>query len=167
MQDFLNKLCNIIFISLNEKRMEVKVTSLMNQFRDVINSIYEGIIAINTNGSITNINKAAEKMLGLELGNKKGHHIKNLFPDFNVEDVINMSYSSGSDQYFGKEISYNGSGNRKINLFYNITLMYEDKSVSGAVLSFRRKEEVEEMANRIVKENKKTTFPVLSVRVTS
>jgi len=158
MQDFLNKLCNIIVISLNEKRMEIKVTSLMSQFRDVINSIYEGIIAINTNGSITNINKAAEKMLGLEHGIKKGHHIKNLFPDFNVEDVISMNYSSGSDQYYGKEISYNGNGNNKISLFYNITLMYEDKSVSGAVLSFRRKEEVEEMANRIIKENKKTTF---------
>ncbi len=158
MQDFLNKLCNIIEISLNEKRMEVKVTSLLNQFRDVINSVYEGIIAINRQGGITNINRAAENMLGLKHGAKKGEHITKLFPDFEVEEIVNMKYSSGSEQYFGKEIAFNGLNGQRINLFYNITLMYEESRVSGAVLSFRRREEVEEMANRIYKENKKTTF---------
>jgi PAS domain S-box-containing protein len=158
MQDFLNKLCNIIFISLNEKRMEVKVTSLMNQFKDVINSVYEGIIAFNTQGSITNINRAAEKMLGLERGSNMGLHIKTLFPELDLDEIISMKYSIGDDKYYGRETTFKVSKNELINLFYNITLMFEENRVSGAVISFRRKEEVEEMANRIVKEHKKATF---------
>ncbi len=158
MQNFLNKLSNIIGMSLNEKKMEARVTSLMNQFKDVINSIYEGIIAINPQGKITNINQAAEKMLGLDRNNLNGSHIKILFPDFHVDDIVSIKHGRGSDQYYGKEISYIGSQGQALRLFYNITLMYEDGQVSGAVLSFRRKEEVEEMANRIVGANKKITF---------
>ncbi len=158
MQNFLNKLCNIIVMSLNEKKMESKVASLMNQFKDVINSVYEGVIAINSQGVITNINLAAEEILELEHNNLIGNHINKIFPDFNVIDVINMKYEVGSEQYYGKEISYKDSDNEELRLFYNITLMYEEDKVSGAVLSFRRREEVEEMATRIMKENKKTTF---------
>jgi len=161
MLNFLNKLCNIIVMSLNEKKMEAKVTSLMNQFKDVINSIYEGIIAINLQGNITNINRAAEKMLNLDRNSLNGSHINKLFPDFRVEDVISMKSSSGSDLYYGKEISYSGPhnpNNEASRLFYNITLMYEEEHLSGAVLSFRKKEEVEEMANRIIGANKKTNF---------
>ena len=158
MQNFLNKLCNIIVMSLNEKKMETKVASLMNQFRDVINSTYEGIIAINSQGKITNINLAAETILGLGHNSHNGLHISRLFPDFRVADVISMRNNAGSEQYYGKEIKYIDSGKKEMRLFYNITLMHEEDRVSGAVLSFRKKEEVEEMATRIMKENKKLTF---------
>ncbi len=158
MQDFLNKLSNTIVMSLNEKKMEAKVASLMNQFKDVINSVSEGIIAINPEGKITNINRAAESILALDRNDRRGHHISHLFSDFNIDKVINMQYGDRNDQYYGSEITYFGSGNEELRLFYNITLMHEEDRVSGAVLSFRKKEEVEEMANRIMKENKKGTF---------
>ncbi len=158
MQDFLSKLCNIILISLNEKKMESKVTSLMNQFKDVIDSIYEGVIAINNQGKITNINRAAENLLNLSQKNKSGSHINNLFPDFKVEDVLNDHKSNDNNLYYVNEASYTGPDNETLYLFYNVTLMYEEDRVSGAVLSFRRKEEVEEMATRIMKEKKKCTF---------
>ncbi len=158
MQDFLNKLCNIIVMSLNEKKMENKVASLMNQFKDVINSTYEGIIAINTHGKITNINLAAEKILGLKHHSQQGRHINLLFPDFRVADAISMQNDAGSERYYGKEIRYVDSEKEELRLFCNITLMHEDEQVSGVVLSFRKKEEVEEMATRIMKENKKRTF---------
>jgi len=158
MQDFLSKLGNIILISLNEKRMESKVTSLMNQFKDVINSIYEGVIAINNQGIITNMNHAAEEMLDLEYNSENGCHINDLFPDFVVEDAISKHNSAGEDLYYVNEVSYTGPENKTLYLFYNVTPMYEDGRVSGAVLTFRKKEEVEEMATRIMKENKKSTF---------
>lgn len=158
MQDFLYKLCNIIVMSLNEKKMEVKVISLMNQFKDVINSVYEGIIAINAEGKITNINRAAEQMLGLDYNSVNGNHIELLFPEFDVESIIRMSNSTSSDQYYGNETGFVSPDKGEFRLFYNVTLMYEENHVSGAVLSFRKKEEVEEMANRIIKENKKLSL---------
>ena len=158
MQNFLSKLCNIISISLNEKKMESKVTSLMNQFKDVINSIYEGVIAINNQGMITNINQAAQSMLNLKHSDRKRCHINVIFPDFKVKDVLNNQKNTESELYYVNEVTYNGPDNKTLFLFYNITLMYEEDRVSGAVLSFRRKEEVEELATRIMKENKKCTF---------
>ncbi len=158
MQDFLTKLCNIIIISLNEKKMESKVTSLMNQFKDVINSIYEGIVAVDPQGKVANINKAAKDMLNLDSRAVSGCHINRLFPGFDVDAVIGGRRVPGNDRYYENEISYNGPNGESMQLFYNVTLMYEESRVSGAVLSFRKKEEVEEMANRIIKENKKCTF---------
>jgi len=158
MQDFLSKLCNLILISINEKRMESKITSLMNQFKDVINSIYEGVIAINNQGIVTNVNQAAEEMLKIDHNSIYRTHINDLFPDFVVEDAINKNEHSDSDLYYVNEVSYTGPNKKTLYLFYNVTPMYEDGRVSGAVLTFRKKEEVEEMANRIMKENKKSTF---------
>jgi sigma-54 dependent transcriptional regulator, acetoin dehydrogenase operon transcriptional activator AcoR len=158
MQDFLSKLSNIIVMSLNEKKMESKVTSLMNQFKDVINSIYEAIIAVDRQGRITNINRAAESILMVDHNSQYGRHIDTLFPGFDFEQVVALNSGGATEQYYGKEISYDRAGNEPLRLFYNITLMHEDDRVSGIVLSFRRKEEVEEMATRIMKENKKCTF---------
>ncbi len=158
MQDFLSKLCNLILISINEKKMESKITTLMNQFKDVINSIYEGVIAINNQGIVTNVNQAAEEMLQIDHNSVYRTHINNLFPDFVVEDALNRNEHTDSDLYYVNEVSYAGPNNKTLYLFYNITPMYEDGRVSGAVLTFRKKEEVEEMANRIMKENKKCTF---------
>lgn len=158
MQDFLNKLCNIISISLNEKKMKSKVTSLMNQFKDVINALYEGVIAVNSQGMITNINRAAREMLNLEQNKRQGTHINTLFPDFQVQEVIKGQGGAGSALYYVHEVSYTGPDNKTLFLYYNVTPMYEDGRVSGVVLSFRRKEEVEEMATRIMTENKKCTF---------
>ena len=157
MQDFLNKLNNMIYISFNEKKMEARVTSLMNQFKDVINSVNEGIIAINLQGGIANINKAAGELLGLEVKLKQGHHIKTLFPGFNLDQIIANS-EVDSEQYYSRELVYNGPERKNLRLYYNVTLMYEEGRVSGAVISFKRREEVEELANRILKANTKSNF---------
>jgi sigma-54 dependent transcriptional regulator, acetoin dehydrogenase operon transcriptional activator AcoR len=147
----------MIYISFNEKKMEARVTSLMNQFKDVINSVNEGIIAINLQGSITNINKAAGELLGLEQGSKKGHHINTLFPDLSLENLIGTGEAQ-SEQYYSRELKYNGLERKNLCLYYDVTLMYEYERLAGAVISFRRKEEVEELANRILKANVKCTF---------
>ncbi len=157
MQDFLNKLINMIYISFNEKKMEARITSLMNQFKDVINSVYEGIIAVNRQGSITNINRAAGELLGLEEKLKQGHHVTTLFPDFDLDqEVSNSEVESG--QYYSRELAYNGPERKNLRLCYNVTLMHEEGRVSGAVISFKRREEVEELASRIMKANTKSTF---------
>jgi len=157
MQDFLNKLNNMIYISFNEKKMEARVTSLMNQIKDVIDSVNEGIIAINLQGNITNINKAAGELLGLEQDHKKGHHISTLFSDFKLENLVG-SGEEYDEQYYSRELVYNGKERKNLVLYSNLTLMREDQRVTGAVISFRRKEEVEELANRIVKASNKNAF---------
>lgn len=138
--------------------MENKVASLMNQFKDVINASREGIIAINPQGAITNINVAAERILGLEHSSQNDLHINRLFPDFRVVDAIRVQHDDETEQFYGKELKFVDSEKEELRLFYNITPMYEEDKVSGVVLSFRRKEEVEEMATRIMNENKKLTF---------
>ncbi len=157
MQDFLNKLNNMIYITFNEKKMEAKVISLMNQFKDVINSVNEGIVAINLQGSITNINRAAGELLGLEEKLKQGHHINTLFQDFNLEQLI-IGSNMSSEQYYSRELIYSGPERKNLQLYYNVTLMYEEGRVSGAVISFKCRAEVEELANRILKANTKSSF---------
>jgi sigma-54 dependent transcriptional regulator, acetoin dehydrogenase operon transcriptional activator AcoR len=151
LQRFLNNLSNFIAITLNEKKMGMKVNSLANQVKAVINFVHEGIIAINADGFITNINHSAQSMLETN-EDMRSKHISDLFPGFNPQALIRGNSSQSGSQYYEQELQYVTADHIELLLYCNITLMHEDNRVTGAVLSFRRKEELKKLASRIIGE---------------
>ena len=156
---FLNNLCNFIAITLNEKEMGMKVKSLANQVKAVIDFVHEGIVAINAEGAITNINQSALTMLDLseDVVNK---HIGDLFTGFNPRNFMLAGAESGSRNY-EHEIHYITDDHVELLLYCNITLMYESSRITGAVISFRRGEDLKKLATRIIGEEKKHTFEAI------
>jgi transcriptional regulator with PAS, ATPase and Fis domain len=160
LQKFLDNLCNFIAITLNEKKMEMKVNSLANQVNAVINFVHEGIIAINADGLITNINYSARSMLDRndDINNK---HINEIFPDFNPQELMRDNNTESANPYIEREIQYIADAHVELLLYCNITLMHENNIVTGAVISFRRKEELKKLVNRIIGEEKKYSFEAI------
>jgi transcriptional regulator with PAS, ATPase and Fis domain len=156
---FINNLCNFIAVTLKEKKMEMKVKSLAHQIKAVIDFVHEGIIAVNAEGRITNINQSALQMLCL--GDDPHHkQISDLFAGFNLHRLIQGGAESGSRNY-EQEIYYRVEGQAGLLLFCNITLMYEQSRVTGAVISFRRKDDLKILATRIIGEEKKLAFEAI------
>jgi len=156
---FLNSLCNFIAITLNEKSMGLKLNNLAHQIKAVIDFVHEGIIAINAEGYITNINQSAVEMLSLDphISNSRIFHISSLFTNFDPHTLLQGGAESGC-RNFEQEIHYLTEDGVDLLLYGNITLMYENGKVTGAVLSFRRKEDLQMLANRIVSGEKKYGF---------
>ncbi len=158
MLKFLHNLCNFIAITLNQKTMEESVSRLADQFRALVNSLHEGIIAIDAAGMIININQSAGNILNLD-SDMRNKHIKTLFQDFDSKILLNEN--SNLNRYYERELRYVNDNDPILLLLSNITLMYENNVVIGAVISFRKKEELKIMAKKIIGEDKDRTFQAI------
>lgn len=158
MLEFLHNLCNFIDVTLNQKIMEEKVGRLAEQFRALVNSLHEGIIAINADGLIVNINQSAYNILGLET-DMRSRHIKALFPGFDQKVLVMQS--SEKNRYYERELQYANDEGLNLLLLGNITLMQEKNRVTGAVISFREREDLTIMAKRIISKGKVDTFEAI------
>lgn len=156
--EFLNNLCNFIVITLNEKMMEAKVGNLVNQFRALVNSVHEGIVAIDAAGKIININQSARNILDLD-EEMRGRHISVLFADFDPGTLT--SGNNSGDRYYERELHYVVDNSVDLLLLCNITLMHEEGKVNGAVISFRKKEDLKQFAKKIVSAERKHTFEAI------
>lgn len=113
--------------------------------RDILlNSVREGIVNINSNGRITLVNSEASILLQ-QAGIK------------NVSDIMGMNASDVLKRLPINDIIKDGKtlvdasvkiGNT-IFILTAVPLLLEDKNIVGAVLTFRKKSVVEEMANQL------------------
>ncbi len=155
--NFLNNVTSFIVTTLNEKRMRGRVTTLANQFETVINSVHEGIIALDARGDIININGSARKILSLN-GDRTGKHISSVFPDF--DPLLHFEEDPGSD-FYEKEMTLDIDGQRELKIFCSITPIYEGEEIKGSVISFRKGEEIRKLASKLIGEEKKGTLDAI------
>ncbi|WP_082306842.1 ATP-binding protein [Bacillus sp. FJAT-27245] len=135
-----------LLISLNIKRaifgLEPKEIAWMYQEKHaILESIYEGIIAIDTDGNITVVNETAHKILGVP------NHI--LLRGKRIEEVIVHSQlpnvvKSGKAEY-DQELTINGNS-----FFVNrVPIINHKNEVIGAVASLRNKSEISKLLREL------------------
>ena len=118
----------------------------------------KSIIAIDAQGMIVNINQSANNILGLGL-DMRNKHINTLFPGFDPQMFINED--NIEDRYYDLELQYVADRDLTLHLLGNITLTHEKNTITGAVISFRKKEEMTKLANKIIGKKDKHTFEAI------
>lgn len=111
-----------------------EIAALYEEKRAILESIREGIIAINSKGIITMVNEAAIHLLELrDVKEITGLHILNLLPSTRLLEVIRTGIAEIDQQmWFGEnELIVN-----------RIPIVNRQKQVIGAVSSFRNKSEI-------------------------
>ncbi|MBC2722984.1 sigma 54-interacting transcriptional regulator [Desulfosporosinus sp.] len=147
--DFLMKISALISSKIGENEMHARLSLMANQFSAVINSIVEGLIAIDQAGFITDINKSAEKLLNISSLEACGQHISDIFPEFSAPKVLKFG-----QQYAEQEIKYKNKD--EISLFIStITPIKKDQHIIGLVISFRTIREMRKLAGRLIREDRK------------
>ena len=150
--DFLMKISALTSSKIGENEMHGRLSLMANQFSAVINSIVEGLVAIDHEGVITHINKSAEKLLSISTQQACGQHINDIFPGFSVPKVLDFG-----QQYAELEIQYENKG--EICLFIStITPIKTDQEIIGLVISFRNIRELRKLAGRLIREDRKYTL---------
>lgn len=122
-----------------EKEREEKKLELKNKY-ETINSIFncvsEGIISLDENGSITNINKNAEELLG---SNAMGKNISRLIPSVEIIEAV-----KGNKSVTGLIASY-----QKNSLVVNIEPVKFADSIAGAVATLQRSKQIQAIDQKI------------------
>ncbi|GGL57446.1 ATP-binding protein [Sporolactobacillus putidus] len=116
-----------------------EIAFLTNQQAAILESIREGIIAIDTTGKITTLNREAKNMLEDNNGNLIGREIAHILPNSRLTEVM----KKGAPQYDHQMIM----GNSLV-VVNRIPVMFNGE-VIGAVASFRDKLHLDQLENRL------------------
>jgi PAS domain S-box-containing protein len=106
----------------------------------ILNSIYNGIIAINNKGIITIFNKAAEKILNIKAEDACGKYIKDIVPNTRLHIILKTRTAEIDQQQI--------VGNTTI-ITSRIPIIDGDGNLIGAVAIFRDISELKKLANEL------------------
>jgi two-component system CitB family sensor kinase len=105
----------------------------------ILDSIREGIIAINSDGRITTFNREAKKIVGIESTNVKGKSIASVLPTSRLTDVVREGISHKDEPMI--------IGNTLV--VANRVPVHSKGKVIGAVATFRDKLELDQIDQRL------------------
>jgi len=119
-----------------------EITSLFTQKNAVIHAVREGVIAIDADAELILINRSALNYLEISKQKDAKDDVASL-PFYNDMESVLSTGIAESD----KETVING-----YTFIFNIVPVFYENQVKGAVVSFRRKDEINDLYNRLCKE---------------
>ncbi|WP_080875426.1 ATP-binding protein [Oceanobacillus timonensis] len=111
-----------------------KMTSLYRERNAILETIHEGIIAVNNNGMIQLMNYSAEKLLNGKQKTFYNQPISKILPELALSSLIQSGQTCRN-----KQVEVNDR-----HIIFNMIPISNQNQVNGAVLSFRDKTELKE-----------------------
>lgn len=119
-----------------------QIAHLFDEQKAILESVREGIIAINNQGKITTANRTAIATLGLPEGIQlTGRSIDEVLDDTSILDVL----KTGQPQ-FDQEVWHNNH-----NIIANRLPLKQGELITGVVSSFRRKDELDLVSQQLTR----------------
>ncbi|WP_303720537.1 sensor histidine kinase [Malonomonas rubra] len=117
-----------------------QIAWLFNERATIIESIREGIVAIDRDACVTVANRVAIESVGCKTEDELlGKHIREVLPGAHLRKVLD-----GGAQRFDNEFEVSGTM-----MILNTVPMIENGKIVGAVASFRRKDELDIIAKQL------------------
>ena len=117
----------------------VEIARLFRERNAILDSIREGVVAINDKGQVTMLDHEAAKMLKIPPESGIGTSIESILPQTRMLEVL----KSGEEQ-FDQEMIIGD-----IEVIVNRVPIWQNGRVAGVVSSFRRKDEIDRMAQEL------------------
>ena len=117
-----------------------EIASLFRERSAILESIREGVLAIDHAGAVTMVNPAALKNIGLDSADEAvGRSVAELLPEAGMETVL-----ASGERRLDRELLVNGA-----EMVFNMIPIYQDREINGVVASFRRKDELDILAREL------------------
>jgi len=117
-----------------------QIARLFTERAAIIESIREGVVAIDRNAKVTVVNQVAIETLGkTSESDIIGQHIKHVLPGAKLSHIL-----TGGKQRVDQELSVGDT-----TMIINTVPMLDKKRIIGAVASFRRKDELDILAKQL------------------
>ncbi|MDG5466929.1 sensor histidine kinase [Deltaproteobacteria bacterium IMCC39524] len=116
-----------------------QIARLLTERETIIDSIREGVVAIDRHAKVTVVNRQAIVILGKDSESQIiGQPIKDVLPGAKLSRIL-----SGGEQRHDQELEVNGTI-----MLINTVPMIEQDTIIGAVASFRRRDELDILAKQ-------------------
>lgn len=140
---FIEKMANLLGSKLLEEESKNQLLIQKIQLEAIIDSVAEGIIAVDSQGFVSFCNKNVEILLNIKQKDIVRKRIDALFPNSTLLNMMNRGEAVTMTLYF--------KNNNKKQIYFLATLIpvTMEGNVSGAVLTLRSVREVFKMASKV------------------
>ncbi|MBR0598759.1 sigma 54-interacting transcriptional regulator [Sinanaerobacter chloroacetimidivorans] len=149
---FLERMSELIASKLSE-------TEQRNQLQGIVESMHEGLIALDKNGRIMSCNFECEKLLGVKRNHMVGKLLSDVWDIRDAEKVISTGVPIKD-----KEVLYQGKKDREQRYLCTIIPLqlrkgdHEETPALGAMILFQSSSDVKERIYKMTVHDKQTTF---------
>jgi len=151
--DFVGRMADLIASKVVEREMVKERIVMANRLEAVVDSVHEGVLAIDEQGIITHFNRSAERMFGIKKERVLGKKVQEIFGNMHLLDVLRDGKGFKAREYF---INFKG---KKLHFWITAKLIHsEENGVAGVVATFRDFREAQKLAYQIVASQETTDF---------
>lgn len=151
LQSFVTKMADLLATKAREEVMVQNLMITSNHLRTIVNSIQEGIIAVDAHGLITHFNPAAAGVFGVSQEEVMNRHVKDIFPELLVCRVLK------NNQQVLEQVVTQKRGKKRVQLLSSAFPIEVNGQLVGAVESCRLVSDVQRVASRFA-------LPVIETR---
>lgn len=152
LETFLQHVVELILGKVNEMALYKQTQRMAEQFNTLINSVREGIVAVDYHGKITHLNRSAEDLLMVKANLLNGSLVEEVFSGITMSTLLKMT-----KPYIEQDIYYKNS-QHTLHFMSTITEVKYGEEVCGFVISIRSIGEMRKLAGRVIREERKYTF---------
>jgi len=143
--EFVRRMAELIAGKVLESEMLTERTVMANRLEAVIDSVDEGVVAVDQEGFITHFNRSAERMFGIKKDRVIGQSAGSVLFSLPLEDVLIKGEEINNREAF---VNYEG---KKLHLLCTVKpIKVKDDRVAGAVVSLRDFKETQMLAYEIM-----------------
>jgi len=113
-----------------------EIAIMFQELSAIVESIKEAVVATDENGRIRMVNQQATEIFGKNL---KGRRLQDILPALNIKNT-----AVSTDEVSNVEVVYNGT-----ELLVNLSPLKTGESNAGTVGTFRKKDEIEQIAKEL------------------
>lgn len=151
--EFIGRMADLISSKVLEKEAEAERMLMAGHLEALVDTVYEGVIAVDGTGTITHFNRSAELMFKTEKERVIGKNARNIFPGLPLYEVLD-----GGRAFTSREV-FTGYEGRKLHLLCTARpILTEDAKIAGVVASFSDFRETQKLAYEIIGNQEEITF---------
>ncbi|MGG1662136.1 sigma-54-dependent Fis family transcriptional regulator [Brevibacillus sp. NRS-1366] len=147
LSNFLGKMADLISNKISSKFLTHQYFSLSQMLEITIQSMYEGILAVDKEGRCIELNNSGSKILGLTKEMVLGKPIHKILPPLRLKSVLSTQKGFKDEECW---LEVNG---KNVKVIGNATPLLQGDSVVGAVYTFKDLEDVQRYAYHLTSEN--------------
>lgn len=143
--DFVGRMADLIAGKVLEVEMVRERMVMASRLEAVVDSVYEGVLAIDSQGLITHFNRSAERMFGVKKDQVVGQPVQHIFNDMLLLDLLRSGKGFKAREYF---INFKG---KKLHFWITAKpIRSGERDTVGIVATFRDFREAQKLAYQIV-----------------
>ncbi len=151
--EFIGRMADLISSKALEREIMAERMVMANRLEAVVDAVYEGVLAVNSEGVITHFNQSAERLFGAKKEHIIGKEAKAILPSLPLAEVLEDGKGFNS-----REVFFNFGG-RKLHLLSTARpIKVEHDLIAGVVATFRDFKETQRLAYEIMSTQEMINF---------